>query len=320
VIVTMRPAGRLGNQIFQYMFVWAISQEFPGSVLANIGLEELGIASTRASISPAMKVLKLTTADVNECVDQISLSSPDAVVVEHYAQDMRIYEPYRDAFVSQFRCAGDPRNRVADSDLLIHLRLGDTLSGVHPDYWPQPLSWYEHLIQETGLHPVFLGETAMVPTIVHALRSRFPGCKVLDPGSASEDFRTFQSAKHVVLSVSTFSWLATWLGEAASEIHLPVCGLFSPLRRPKNCFLPTADARYQFHILPDINRRSDRDRMRYLLGAELSARRISGQVTLWADPHMHDVHGEGQRGLARRIVARFRRMIGARLHQRGRIS
>ena len=59
---------------------------------------------------------------------------------------------------------------------------------------------------------------------------------------------TLRNAAHVVLSVSSYAWLATWLSEKAKTIHLPVAGLFSPLNR-ETFLLPIGDPRYEFYKL-----------------------------------------------------------------------
>ena len=40
----------------------------------------------------------------------------------------------------------------------IHIRLGDTLAGAHPDYYPLPISVYQKVCEETGRSPAFIGE------------------------------------------------------------------------------------------------------------------------------------------------------------------
>lgn len=69
---------------------------------------------------------------------------------------------------------------------------------------------------------------------------------------------------------------------------MPVCGLFSPHRNPERCFLPRNDSRYEFHILPDINRREDKDRLRFCLSNDFISYSLSKNVILWADIKMHE--------------------------------
>jgi len=63
------------------------------------------------------------------------------------------------------------------------------------------------------------------------------------------DFERLRSARHVVTSVSSFAWLATWLSDAQT-IHVPVLGLLNPAQRPDVDLLPLDDPRYRFYRFP----------------------------------------------------------------------
>lgn len=70
------------------------------------------------------------------------------------------------------------------------------------------------------------------------------------------DFERLRSAKHVCLSISSFSWLAAWLSSLAKTIHMPVAGIFDP-RRGVQSLIPGDDARYRFWEV-DIPKMKDR--------------------------------------------------------------
>src|SRR5262249_18772301 len=81
-----------------------------------------------------------------------------------------------------------------------------------------------------------------------ALRRRFSGAKFLTRRSAIEDFTTIRQARHVVLSISSYSWLAAWLSEMAESIHMPIYGLFDP-RNGQTFLLPVDDTRWRFYAI-----------------------------------------------------------------------
>lgn len=147
---------------------------------------------------------------------------------------------YRDIFKAA--AGGDV---LQDDELLVHIRGEDILSGWHHLYFPMPFSFYESVIESTGLRPVFMGQIDQSRYAV-ALRKRFPRARFLPMRSAVEDFTTLRNAHHVVLSVSSYAWLATWLSEAATHIHLPVAGLYDPRNRETQ-LLPIGDPRYTFY-------------------------------------------------------------------------
>ena len=78
-----------------------------------------------------------------------------------------------------------------------------------------------------------------------ALRRRYRDARFLPVSSPAADFQTLRCARRLVLSISSFAWLAAWLSESATAIHLPVAGLFDP-RRGRQNLLPLGDPRYRF--------------------------------------------------------------------------
>jgi hypothetical protein len=81
------------------------------------------------------------------------------------------------------------------------------------------------------------------------IRRRFPEAKFPPEASPVRDFETIRHARHVALSVSTFSWLAAWLSETVATIHMPICGLFDPLANTA-MLVPVDDARFTFYRVP----------------------------------------------------------------------
>ena len=118
---------------------------------------------------------------------------------------------------------------------------------MHKDYRPVPLAFYERLIAETGLQPVFLGQLGE-DVYSTELRKRFPTATFVPSMGVMEDFEALRAARHLVASASTFSWIACWLS-TAHTIHLPILGLYHPRRRSDIDLLPLADPRYRFHLL-----------------------------------------------------------------------
>jgi hypothetical protein len=63
------------------------------------------------------------------------------------------------------------------------------------------------------------------------------------------DFALMRAARHLVVSVSTFSWLAAWLSHAET-ITIPLTGFYNPAQRPDVNLLPLDDPRYRFYLFP----------------------------------------------------------------------
>ncbi|WP_209381605.1 hypothetical protein [Pararoseomonas baculiformis] len=135
--------------------------------------------------------------------------------------------------------------RFGEDTLVINVRLPQSNDQPHAGMRPLPISFYARLVEETRLCPVFMGQLGRDP-YSEALRARFPLAKFIPSMGAMEDFATIRLARHVVCSVSTFSWLAAWLSRART-IHLPMIGFLHPQQRPDVNLLPITDARYRFY-------------------------------------------------------------------------
>lgn len=148
-----------------------------------------------------------------------------------------------------FVSSGSAQEVLGDDELLINVRAEDILGrGIHPDYGLLPIGFYRALVRQTGLKPVFQGQIEAGP-YVDGLLNALPEARVLPSQGAAADFQIIRQAKNVVLSLSSFTWIAAWLSEAR-QIHVPVYGFFNPRQRPDIDLLPVADARYRFYAFP----------------------------------------------------------------------
>jgi hypothetical protein len=82
-----------------------------------------------------------------------------------------------------------------------------------------------------------------------ALKNRFLHARFIPSRGAIADFHFIRNSRNVVLSVSTFSWLAAWLSHA-ENIFMPVFGVLHPLQSPDTNLLPINDPRFSFYLFP----------------------------------------------------------------------
>ncbi|MGV8838731.1 MAG: hypothetical protein ACWA6X_00355 [Bauldia sp.] len=246
-VIRLEPSGGLGNRMLQLMFAETIRLAVPDVLIAGQSLPDWGLESPpdvpkpgpfglicRGHVQPIADITRLFGS-----LPQVDLYMTSLALRCAYFRDHRAY------FDGYFRSTAEAYP-VGDNELLLSIRLGDILQPTHLNYLPMPLAWYEQLIGETGLSPVFLGQLGddLYST---ALRKRFASARFLPTGSAQRDFATLRSARHVAIAVSTFSWLATWLSARAETIHVPIAGLFHPAARPDIDALPIHDGRYRFY-------------------------------------------------------------------------
>lgn len=139
-------------------------------------------------------------------------------------------------------------NGGGDNDIVINIRGGEVLKGIHPHYCLIPPEFYEYVITKTGKNPIFCGQIERNP-YMDEIFSRFPNAKYIPSSGPKSDFDFMRKSKHIIPSLSTFSWMACWLSDATT-IHFPVAGIFNPFQHRSSMLLPFNDRRYSFYLFP----------------------------------------------------------------------
>lgn len=240
----------MANQMFQLMLAVALSRKLGGAPVLGYSLPDWGLMGPKAprlSLLPdEMFLISRHKFDLKSLLFLLEKKILNGVVIEGWGMRLEYYESpqaYRKLFQSMQEVPA-----LSDKELLINVRAGDILSGWHPEYFPMAFSYYEKVIAVTGLSPVFMGQIGDDSYSV-ALKNRFRGARFLPQLSPIADFQTIRNAHHIALSLSSFSWLASWLSETAKTIHLPVAGLFQPKPSGTN-LLPLSDPRYRYYQVP----------------------------------------------------------------------
>ncbi|MBS0980969.1 hypothetical protein [Acetobacter thailandicus] len=145
-------------------------------------------------------------------------------------------------FMKDNNCGG------GDDDLVINIRGGEILSGIHPDYCLIPPEFYEYIINISGKKPIFYGQLDESPYLKELIE-RFPDAEFINSRGVKEDFDFIRRSKHIVPCLSTFSWMASWLSHA-EKIYFPVAGVLNPFQHRSSMLLPFNDKRYQFFLFP----------------------------------------------------------------------
>ena len=244
--IYIHPMGRMANRMFQYMLASEIRRRagvgrIVGHVLTRWGL----VAPPAETIEKPYVVLRSHNFDLDHIAYLLRSGAVRTVIIAGWGMRLAYYGPparYRGLFR-----ASEKGHRSGDDELLIHIRADDILDLHHPHYCPMPFSFYEQVIAATALRPVFMGQIG-TDAYSQALRRRFAGATFLEQQSPIADFTTIRTARNIVLSVSSFAWLAAWLSETARRIHLPILGLFDP-RNGRTFLLPLDDDRYCYYAV-----------------------------------------------------------------------
>jgi Glycosyl transferase family 11 len=266
--------GRTGNRLFQYFFCSELARRAGTHYVADVSIPDLAIRSEPGPpcTDGFLHIEGKHEFDLSAIAMTLRESAQAGATFSGYAARVEYYD--RDQCRSLLNLHPDPGLGFGPEFLVINIRAGDIVQGptldlmssgygrpyalsdlhdgIHPDYRPLPLSFYERLIRDTRLKPVFVGETDSHTDYGIALRKRFPGAVFTGRQSPREDFLTLTGSAHLVLAVSTFSWLAGWFS-GARTIHLPIAGFLDPLQRPDVNLIPSpSDARYILHPFPRV--------------------------------------------------------------------
>lgn len=238
----------MANHMLQYMVAHSIADRVPNSKIIGYDIPEWGLQDL-SKPKRAGKVVKIMIQrfEPEFAAELLAKEGVKAVKLRTPCSNVEALPPL-DKARAMFDDADTQAYETGDGDIVIHLRLEDSLAGANKHYGPIPIKFYERVIEASGKKPVFVGQIGD-DWYSNALTQRFPDAVFLKGGSVLHDFETLRRAKHVVPAVSTFSWVASWLS-AATTIHFPIYGVLNPLQFPEVDLLPVTDPRYRFYLFP----------------------------------------------------------------------
>ena len=242
--------GGLGNTMFQYMFARRLQSLVPEIVIGDVRIPEFGIdfgpigaPEFELDLPPVHQV------DMQEIAHLLVSGVYDGVRLRAFVQRLEYYSDRAEMAKLFPRVCEVDESLVGAGSLVINVRGKEILRDAHEDYGPVPVDFFTQIAESSGLEPVIVGQLGD-DAYSEAIRRRFAGCSVLESVSPASDFELLRSAHNVVIGVSTFSWLATWLSPHVQQIFLPVSGIFNPAQRPDIDLLPLQDERYRYFEFP----------------------------------------------------------------------
>ena len=253
-VVHVASRGRLANQMMQFMAAHALASRVPGCRVSGVDLPDWGISHPvlpRPDGLADARVARVGPLDMRVDIAGLSarLRSGEVarVEIDSYAQHLHNFLPAQ-AYGEIFQPPVADVEGFGPDELVINIRGGEILQAPHPDYTLIPVAFYQALTVETGLRPVFMGQIGANP-YVERLRREFPEAPFFPSRGPLRDFEIIRRSRNIVVSVSTFSWLAAWLSDA-DRIYLPMSGFYNPAQFPEIDLLPLHDPRYRFYLFP----------------------------------------------------------------------
>jgi hypothetical protein len=273
--VWIYPLGNIGNRALQYLAAAGIAARAPGAKIENVMLEMWGRREPAPRPEPWERAGSndhfLYHLDVDGLGDCLARGEVDAICLESYCFHLDHYPPRAECRVLLPPAQGTEDVRgFGPGELVCSVRAAEILHYAHPDYFPLPPGYYAKLQAESGLDLVFFGQLGD-DAYSQALRAAFPRARFVPGVNQNHDFEVLRRSRNVALSISTFAWLAAWLGEA-ERVYLPVGGIFNPHHDPGMLFLPLAEPAYRYMLLPPVKAVSLADPVRFWLMQDVIAR------------------------------------------------
>jgi hypothetical protein len=213
--VVIIPNGRLGNHIIEYMFALYLQSYDENIKIYCENNDFLSIFNIKLQPTPQLLqnekntiIIKNSLINLNEIIQNIkSIDNIKIVIGYNYFNEdfMSLLPVYKTLFSSNIET-----EIYDDTYIIIHIRLEDIAircNQTHPNYPIIPFSFHKFIINKTKLKPVFIGQIDE-GYISQQLKIQFPEAKFIEGNSILHDFEFMRRAKNLIISVSTFSYLA----------------------------------------------------------------------------------------------------------------
>ncbi len=143
------------------------------------------------------------------------LNHKGGIVLSGYFQRYELIKGHKEKLKNWFYIENDTWKKPGNNDLVVHIRLGD-YKNIGKNYLG--FDYYYNTIKSESFDNCYIVTDEPTHEDIKKLESE--GCKIIS-NSALEDYYFLRNAKKLVISHSTFSWWAAYLGDAHT-IHFPV--------------------------------------------------------------------------------------------------
>lgn len=252
-IIKIKHSGNIGNKMFQYMFARALQARVANSTVIGFDIPEWGlVCNTDFDLPENHMTITGHNINIEYVANLLNSGTVDAVLCDVWAMRLEYYNN-NDMIRSLFINKNTEVNGFGEDRIVINIRSSEIIRGLHKDYTPLQFSFYRYIIEVTGLAPVFMGQVDGRDPYCVALRKEFGSAEFVEKPSGILDFFRIMNSKNIVMSVSSFSWLACWFSSHSAKIHMPLSGIFNPRQRSDVNLIPVNDDRYNFYLFPQAN-------------------------------------------------------------------
>ncbi|MCM5555066.1 hypothetical protein [Pleomorphomonas sp. NRK KF1] len=242
-------SGRLGNQMMQLMVAKRLTEDLPNFEVFGYHMPEWRLSKPVIVGQPYVPLLVRGGAVSPDHVYRLCRSGlATSVMMRSITVDYRRFLSREDANALFRPLPEEDAPGFDDAHIVINIRGEDILFGKSADYGPIPLTYYRSIIEETGKTPVFMGQL-FDDYYSNMIRAEFPDAIYVPHTTPIRDFQIIRNSQNIVVSLSTFSWLAAWMSDA-KRIYMPLIGGWNPEQRPDGNLTPADDPRFVYDLFP----------------------------------------------------------------------
>lgn len=246
-----------GNNMFQYCLGRILAQEL-GYALAAESIPFFPNTAERVEGARHDALVQQIGGQIIDLKAITEDRSPRRLVVEGWFQRSEYYHPYRSQIREWLKFDPSVRRPATRPEVVVHVRRTDYVN----IGWALPFSFYEAALTKllpNGGDIFILTDDPGDPFFrqFKKWRPQFPA------GSAIEDLLFLTQARRIVMSQSTFSWWATFLGDPEEVIcPLPAFGAWAPDGEAREATLVERD-RFTCLPCPDPYRMSGLEKLHF---------------------------------------------------------
>lgn len=253
VRIHIHPMGNTANRAMQYLVAKKMEETVSDVSIENIYLPEWGI-DTRCEKRSMSRSCSLGWnrywIDVDGFADCLERRVINTLLLDAFCFNIDHF-PKRETSREILRNLATGNEVIKGfglDEIVFNIRGGEVLEKVQKDYIVLPKEYYQMIINNSGLKPVFFGQIGD-NAYSQYLKDAFPDARFVEGRGAIHDFEVIRQSANIGIAVSTFSWLAAWLSHA-QRIYMPIAGMYNPNQMKLQNFLPIGESCYQFVAMP----------------------------------------------------------------------